>query len=195
VVRVDGTATLKGSSTVVPFGKTVTLSGQSSFPGKPVVIRGREAGASSDWKTMFTLTAGDDGAFSVRTRPRVGTRYQARVAADQIASKMIDVAVRPTIGIAVAPRVAPVGTTITVTGKIRPGAAVDSADLSVYDSRRKRWVVAASRRVAKDGKVIFRSKLEEGITRVRISARRASTNAGYTPTESRFVRVTVTKKS
>jgi plastocyanin len=193
VVRVDGTASLRGTPTVVPFGKALTLSGQSSFPGKPVVIRGREAGAGGEWKNVFTLTAGPDGAFSVRTRPQIGSRYQARVAADQISSRTIDVAVRPAIGIALSRRAAPAGTTITVTGKIRPASAVDRADLSGYDTRQKRWVILASQPVTKTGKVAFRLKVEEGSTRLRISARRASTSAGYTPAESRFVRLVGTK--
>jgi plastocyanin len=193
VVRVDGTATLKGSPAIVPFGKAITLSGQSSFPGKPVVIRGREAGAGGDWKNMFTLTAREDGSFSVRTRPRIGSRYQARVAADQIASRTVDVAVRPTIAIALSRRTAPAGTTITVTGKVRPGRAVGRADLSGYDNRRKRWVVLLTRGVAKDGKVAFRVKVAEGSTRLRISARRAETASGYTPAQSKIVRVLGTK--
>ena len=194
VVRVDGTVTLKSGLEVVPYGKSVLLSGQSSFPGTPVLVRGREAGAGGEWKTVLELNAATDGSFTGRLRPTIGGRYQARIAADQIASKMVDVAVRPKITIAVSKRTAPVGTSILVTGKISPGGAVDRADLAGYDTRRKRWIPLLSKAVPASGKVRFRSKVEEGSTRLRISIRGGSTEAGYTTAESRFVRVVGTVK-
>lgn len=192
-VKVSGDVTLKASAEIVPFGKPVTISGQSAYPGKPVLVRGRDAGAGSEWTTVLQLEAGASGAYSGRIRPKVGARYQARAAADQIASKIVDVGVRPTITIGVSRRTATAGSTLVVTGRIRPGGAVDRADLSGYDTRRKRWVTVASSEVGASGKVVFRVKFEEGATRLRISVRRGSTEAGYTPAESRIVRVVGSK--
>jgi len=193
VVKVDGDVTLKASAATVQYGKSVSLSGTSSYPGHPVVIRGREAGAGGDWKDVLELVAGEDGSYSGSLRPKAGARYQARAAADQLASKMVDVAVKPSVKIAVSRRVAPAGSTLTVTGRILPGGAVDRADLLGYDLRRKRWVTVSTRAVAKSGKVVYRVKVEAGANRLKISFRRGSTSAGYTPAESRFVRVLGTK--
>jgi len=193
VVKVDGDVTLKASASTVQYGKSVTFSGTSSYPGHPVIVRGRDAGAGGDWKNVLELVAGEDGSYSGSLRPKVGARYQARAAADQLASKMVDVAVKPRVTIAVSRRVAPAGSTLTVTGRILPGGAVDRADLLGYDLRRKRWVTVSTRAVAKNGKVVYRVKVEAGANRLKISFRRGSTSAGYTPAESRFVRVLGTK--
>jgi plastocyanin len=195
VVKVDGDVTLKASAATVLYGKSVTLSGTSSYPGHPVIIRGRDAGAGGDWKDVLEIVAGEDGSYSGSLRPKAGARYQARAAADQLASKMVDVAVKPSVTIAVSRRVAPAGSTLTVTGRILPGGAVDRADLLGYDQRRKRWVTVSTRAVAKNGKVVYRVKVEEGANRLKISFRRSSTSAGYTPAESRLVRVLGTTKS
>jgi plastocyanin len=193
VVKVEGEVTLKGSAPVVPYGKFVTLSGQSAYPGQPVIVRGRDAGADGEWKAVLEVEAAADGTFSGRVRPKVGARYQARAAADQLASKMVDVAVRPVVTIKVSRRVAPAGSKLVVTGRILPGGAVDRADLLAYDARRKRWGALTTRPVAANGKVVFGVTVEEGSTRLRIAFRRGSTAAGYTPAESRFVRVVGTK--
>jgi hypothetical protein len=195
VVKVEGDVTLKASVGTVPYGKSVTLSGTSPYPGHPVIVRGRDAGAGGDWKNVLELVASEDGSYAGRLRPKVGARYQARAAADQIVSKMVDVAVKPKVTIAVSRRVAPAGAMLTVTGRILPGGAVDRADLVGYDQRRKRWVTLTTRDVAKSGKVVFRVQVEEGANRLKISFRRGSTSAGYTPAESRFVRVLGTKQN
>jgi plastocyanin len=192
VVQVQGSLTLKVAPTTVVFGKTATFSGKSPYPGKPVIIRGREAGATAEFKTFAEVVAGDDGAFTARIRPVVGARFQARVAADQIASTLVGIDVRPRIGIGLSRRVAPVGTRIVVTGKVAPAGAVLRADLSAFDNERKRWAMLATRAV-KRGKVAFTIRAPEGRTRFRISARRGSIAAGYTPVDSPIVRVTGTK--
>jgi len=195
VVKVDGEVTLKASAGTVLYGKPVTLSGTSAYPGHPVIVRGRDAGAGGDWKPVLEIVAAEDGTYSGSIRPKVGARYQARAAADQLASKLVDVAVKPKVTIAVSRRVAPAGSTLTVTGRILPGGSVDRADLVGYDQRRRRWVTVATRPVAKSGKVVYRVKVEEGANRLKISFRRGETSAGYTPAESRFVRVLGTKKT
>jgi plastocyanin len=192
VVEVEGEVTLTGP-TVVPFGKTATLSGRSAYPGKPVAIRVRNAGAGSDWAPAAELNAGADGSYSTRIRPRIGGRYQARIAADQISSKQIEIAVRPRITIAVPRRTGVAGTRIAATGRIAPAGAADRADLAAYDTRARRWATVMTRPVAASGKVAFRVELEEGRTRLRISVRRAAVEAGFTTAESRFVRVVGTK--
>ena len=177
------------------FGKSVTLSGTSAYPGHPVIVRGRDAGAGGDWKSVLEVVAAEDGSYSGRLRPKVGARYQARAAADQLASKLVDVAVqaqghdrglatrRPRGLDAHRDRPDPPG------WRGRPSRSVG------YDQRRKRWVTLTTRAVAKNGKVVFRVKLEEGANRLKISFRRGSTTAGYTPAESRFVRVLGTKQN
>jgi plastocyanin len=194
VVRVEGTVTLNASSPVVPFGKSLTLSGRSPYPGTPVVVRGRDAGAGGDLKVFIQAAADDAGSYSGRIRPTVGARIQARVAADQLASKIVSFAVRPRITISASRRTAPAGGRIVVSGKIAPASAADRAELVAYDTRRKRWVTVETRATA-NGKVAFRLEVEEGATRVRISVARGSIAAGYAPADSRFVRIVGTKKT
>jgi hypothetical protein len=194
VVRVDGTVSLTSATQVVPFGKTLTLKGKSSFPGKPVVIRARDASTGSDWKVAIETTAGSDGSYTGTLRPTVGARYEARVAADQVRSSLLSVAVKPLLSIGVRPRVAPAGTRIVVKGRIRPAGAARGAELTAFDKRRKRWVTVQTKRVDKKGRIVFQAKLEEGAVRLRISIGRGAIGAGYTPIDSRFVTVTGTTK-
>jgi plastocyanin len=188
-VSADGSVTIKASAAVVPFGKSVALSGRSTFPGSPVVLMGREGGAGGSSKAVLEVTAQADGSYTARLRPERGARYQARVAAGQIASDTVEVIVRPRVTIAVSRRTAPAGTKIVVTGRIAPAGAAANVDLAIYDPGRKRWVVIGTQRVKKDGKAVFRPTIEEGATRLRVVLRRGSTQAGFTTAESRIVRV------
>jgi hypothetical protein len=190
-VRVSavGSVTIKAGALVVPFGKSLQLSGRSTFPGSPVVVLGREGGAGGTLKTVLEVTAGTEGAYSGRIQPERGARYQARVAAGQVASDTVEVVVRPRVSIAVSRRTVPAGTRIVVTARVTPAGAADSADLAAYDPERKRWVVEETRVVQRNGKAVFRPRLDAGGTRLRIMLRRGSTEAGFATAESRIVRV------
>lgn len=189
----EGTVTIKVSAEVVPFGKTLVLSGRSTFPGRPVALSVRESGTGGGLKPVLEVMAAADGSYSARVRPQRGGRYQARVAAGQIASDTLSVAVRPRVTMNVSRRTVPAGTTVEVTGRIRPSLAADEATFTYYDTDRKRWVPLQERRVLKNGTVTFRPKVGEGSTRVRIEVRRGSIEPGFATAESRFVRVLGTK--
>ncbi len=189
-VRVEGNLSFKASLKVVPFGKTVTLSGQSPYPGTPVFVRSRDAGSSDDYKILLQLTAADDGIYSASIRPKIGARYQARVAADQIASGAVDLAVRPTISIGLSRKSAATGASVTVVGRVLPVRSAERADLLGYDKRRKRWVPLASKAIGSSGRLSYKYKVVEGATRLRIAIRRSAVAAGYVTAESRIVTVT-----
>lgn len=190
-VTILGSVTLTAKPALVPFGKTVVLSGRSTFPGSPVDVSVREP--AGGFKTVLALEAGSDGAYSARIRPKEGGRYQARVAAGQIASPFVLFFVRPRISMSVTPRAVTVDKPIVVTGKITPARAAVEADLAAYNSDRKRWVSVQTRHVPKNGKVVFRTKLAERSTRLRIEVSRSDANSGFSGAESRFVRVRAPK--
>jgi plastocyanin len=190
-VTAVGSVTLKAGLSVVPFGKTVMLSGRSTFPGSPVVVSVRPTGGA--FSPVLELEASSDGSYSARIRPKQGGRYQARVAAGQIASPIVSFVVRPRISISVSPRTVVIGKPIVVTGKVKPATAADEAELTAYNSDRKRWIPVQTRRVQKNGKVVFRAKLEKGSTRLRIEVSRGAATNGFSGAESRFVRVLAPK--
>jgi plastocyanin len=192
-VGLEGSVTLRPSSQVVPFGKSLVLSGRSTFPGTPVAISTRDAGAVGAFKPLLEVIAGDDGLYSARIRPKVGGRYQARVAAGRIASDTVAIEVRPRITMAIPRRTAPAGTAIVVTGRITPAGAANRAELMAYDPDRKRWISIQERPVPKTGRVEFRPKVEEGSTRLRITVAGASAKPGFADAVSRVVRVVGTK--
>jgi plastocyanin len=188
-VTTVGAVTLTAKPALVPYGKTVTLAGRSTFPASPVVVSVREA---AGFRPVVELDAGSDGSYSARIRPKQGGRYQARVAADQIASPLVSFLVLPRISMRVSPRTVTVGKPIVVTGKVTPSRAADEAKLTAYDKDRKRWVSVQARRV-RNGKVVFRAKLDEGVTRLRIEVSRAAANTGFSSAVSPFVRVLAPK--
>lgn len=189
-VTIVGSVTLAAKPAVVPFGKFVVLSGRSTFPGSPVVVSVREA---AGFRAVLELEAASNGSYSARIRPKQGGRYQARVAAGQIASALASFVVRPRISMSVSPRTVTVGKPIVVTGKILPASAASEAKLTAYQSDRKRWASVQTRRVQKNGKVVFRAKLEERSVRLRIEVSRGAANTGFSGAESRFVRVLAPK--
>lgn len=190
-VTAVGSVTLKAGPSIVPFGKTVVLSGRSTFPGSPVVVSVRATGGA--FSPVLELDAGSDGSYSAQIRPKQGGRYQARVAAGQIASPIVSFVVRPGISISVSPRTVVIGKPIVVTGKVRPATAADEAELTAYNSDRKRWIPVQTRRIQRNGKVVFRTRLEKGSTRLRIEVSRGAANNGFSGAESRFVRVLAPK--
>ncbi len=120
-------------------------------------------------------------------------RYQARVAAGQIASDTVSILVRPRVTARVSRRTGTEGTRITVTGVVTPSQSSDRAELAAFDPDRKRWVISDARPVPRSGKVVFRYELEAGPQRIRILVRRM--NSGFAGSDSGVIRVVGTKKT
>ena len=186
---VKGQVTIRANATSIPFGRSVTLRGTSSFPGSPVVIEQRQPGGSSEWADLTTLTAGGDGAWSTTVRPATGLQYRANVAAKQLRSPSVAISLKPVIRITAYPRRAKVGRRATITARISPATAARGAELERFDTRRKSWTREASAAVRR-GKVTFRWEPEKGRTLVRVSVRRGSLASGFEPSVSPSVAVT-----
>ncbi len=195
VVNVTGKVSLAASSSIAAFGTQVTLSGRSSYPGTPVVIQSRSAGASGgDWAPLLTVTPTDTGAYSARYRVTSGVRLRARTAADQVTSQTISIGARPLLRIKVSPRRALEGSRVIVSGTVVPGSAVRTANLEERLPGRATWSRKATQRVAKNGKVSFTFKAVAGRSRYRIVLNRTGLQAGFEPTSSASVLVVGTPK-
>lgn len=188
IVNVTGKLSLVASASVARHGSQVTLSGRSSYPGTPVVIQSRPAGAFGDWVTLLTAPTADDGAYSVRFRLTAGVRLRARTAADQVTSQTVSLVARPLLRIKAAPRRAAQGTRIVVSGVVVPGSAVRSANLEERLPGRSTWLRKATKRVAK-GRVSFTFKVVAGRARYRIALNRTGLQAGFAPVVSTAVLV------
>jgi hypothetical protein len=184
-----GKVTLKASKVLAPYGTTISLSGQSSYPGTPVVVQFRQTGASGDWATLLSPNAGADGSYSGKTRLTAGGRMRAVVAAGQVSSDTVDVAVVPKVRVSVNRRRVPKGARIVVTGRVAPASAVKTVDLEERLAGRSAWLRKATKSVSKSGVVKFVVKASEGRSRLRLSLKRAALEPGFAPTLSRSLLV------
>lgn len=192
-VSADGSVTIKAGTEIVPYGASVTFSGRSTFPDSPVLVLGRDAGAGGALKPVLELNAGRDGSYTGRVKPLRGGRYQARVAAGQIASDTVSILVRPRVKARVPRRTGVEGTRITVIATVTPSQSADRVELAAYDPRRKRWIINDARQVPRSGRVVLRHELEAGPQRIRVLVRR--TNSGFAGADSGIIRVVGTKKN
>lgn len=194
VVNVTGKLSLAASKSIAAYGTQITLSGKSSYPGTPVVIQSRPAGASGDWATMATATPSDTGAYSARFRLTSGLRLRARTAADQVTSSTVSVGARPLLRIKAAPRRTTEGSRIVVTGVVVPGSAAKTANLEERLPGRSTWSRKDTKRVAKNGAVSFTVRVVAGRSRYRLVLNRTGLQAGFEPTTSVPVLVVATPK-
>ena len=96
VVELKGSVTLKASATTVPWGKSLRLSGKSTFPGTPVNIVERVPGSGTAWAKI-----GDDRGGGRRL---VRASSSSRSAARSIARRSPPTRSRPrTVRVSVQP--------------------------------------------------------------------------------------------
>jgi hypothetical protein len=189
-LEISGRVTIAARPTTAPFGRSITLSGTSPYPGTPVVIEQRQPGGASEWSDLTTLTAGADGAWSTTVRPSTGGQYRASVAAKQLRSAAASVSLTPVIAIKLYPRRVKAGRPATITARITPAAAARGAELERFDTRRKSWTREATARVRR-GRVTLRwAEVEKGRSRIRVSVRRGSLASGFEPSTSPQVFIT-----
>lgn len=188
-LKATGTVSLRAAPAKAPYGSNVAVSGQSSYPGTPVVVQLRPPGGSGDWTDVLPLVASDTGSYAGRIRALVGGRLRARVAANQISSDLADLEVLPRLRVGIQPKLVRAGSRVLVTGVITPSGAASMADLEVYDTERKGWVREQSRRFSKSGKATFVFKAEKGRTRLRVVLKRWYLDPGFAPVVSKTVSV------
>jgi hypothetical protein len=190
IVNVSGTLTLVASSPTIPYGKSLKLTGRSTQPGAEVTIRQRPFGDVGDWEDAAKVRPGADGAFSASFKLTGGRRYRAYAADEQVRSPQISVTVQPAVTIRPAGRRGKTGAMLTVSGRLVPAAAAESAYLERYETRRRSWRTIDSRPVTRSGGVVFRWEVEQGRSRLRIAVRRGGLAPGFEPNLSSSVVVT-----
>lgn len=188
-LRASGKVSLAARPAMAAYGSNVAVSGQSSYPGTPVVVQLRPAGGTGDWQDVLSLVASETGAYSGRIKALAGGRLRARVAANQISSPLVNLEVVPRLRVGVQPRRVRAGSRVVVTGVIAPPGAATTADLESYDTDRKAWVRESSRRVSPSGKVTFVLKAEKGRTRLRVALKRWYLEPGFAAVVSNTVSV------
>lgn len=179
VVEVKGKVTLSTATPAIDYGRSVTLRGTSSIVNTPVSIVQRKPGESADFTEAAKVQADDGGRFSVTVRPREPVLYRATIAADQIRSQSVQVAIRPRVKASASPRSAAVGRKVTITARVTPPAATSHADLERWDPRRKDWAREAQKPVGRAGRARFAWKTLKGSTRLRVRLRRSSLEPGW----------------
>ncbi len=193
VVELKGSVTLKASATVVQWGKSLRLTGTSTFPGTPVNIVERIPNSGGAWAQIGSVEAGPDGSFMLELKPQRGAQYRAQVAADQIPSGTIRVSMQPTLAIRALSRSAKIGSLVTITARVTPGNAATEIHLQRLDARHGRWLTDLRKKTAKDGRVTFKWKAVKGATRLRLAVRPLVLRTGWVEATSRPVTVTGVK--
>jgi hypothetical protein len=107
-----------------------------------------------------------------------------------VAVRGVNVAVAPSLSIAVRPAAQRVGRTVSVTGRLAPADAARRVHLDRYDAERKKWDRVSTRALSHSGTVAFRWRTEKGRSLLRLRTTRADLQPGYLPTSSRSVAVT-----
>lgn len=190
LVNLTGSVTLTPSAQVIDYGQSLRLSGRSPYPGTPVKMAQRPPGSGGLWSEVATVTAEADGTFSATVQPKMGARYRAQVAADQLASTPVLIAVRPLLRITTTARRTKTGRRVTIIGRVTPAQAATSVDLEIYDARRRRWFPQARARVTRSGRVTFRWKAREGASRLRVAVKPVGLQGGWSAAASSFVTIT-----
>jgi plastocyanin len=193
VVELKGSVTINASAMTVPWGRSLKLTGKSSFPGTPVIIADRVPGSGTNWAKIATTETAADGSFAVEIKPQRGAQYRAQVAADQIASPTVRVSVKPILTIRALKTRAKIGGIVTVNARVTPAHAATMLDLQHLDARHNRWLTALRKRTTKDGRVTFQYKALKGAKRLRIAARPLGLRVGWDEAASRAVTVTGVK--
>jgi hypothetical protein len=190
VVALSGKVTLSATPALVDYGRTVTLGGVSPYPGTPVNVLQRTAG--TDWSSVGSVTAGEDGAFSYPFKPAIGATYHVRVAADQLSSVPVKVRVKPVLTLKTTARRTKEGHEITLSARIVPATSATALDLERL-AQPGRWQSEVRKRVGASGRVTFKWKARAGITRLRVAVRPATLRVGWTPSASASLTVTGAK--
>ena len=187
LVQLQGEVILKAVPEQVIFGQSAALTGSSPYPNSPVVISQRPIGSQKETE-ILTVTAAEDGSFAASFRPQSGSRLRASVAAGQLRSNTVNVAVAPRLTISVTPTTQKAGRFVSVTGRLAPANAAKRLHLDRYNAQRKEWDRVSTKPVSA-GATVFRWKAERGRSLLRLGITRVDLQPGYKPAVSRSVAV------
>jgi hypothetical protein len=121
-----GQVSLRSAQPAVPYGADAVFTGTVVRPdltagaGDPVAVQKR--GASGQWTTVARTTAAVDGSWLVRLPWRRGGEVRATAAGVSSNALMVDVT--PRLSTHTAPKHINAGSTITLSGRVRPATKV-----------------------------------------------------------------------
>jgi hypothetical protein len=121
-----GQVSLRSAQPAVPYGADAVFTGTVVRPdftagaGDPVAVQKR--GASGQWVTIGRTTAAVDGSWVVRLPWRAGGEVRATAAG--VSSKAVMIDVTPRLSTHTAPKHVTAGSTITLSGRVRPATKV-----------------------------------------------------------------------
>jgi len=191
VVTATGTVTLKASRATVVYGQSVLLSGVASKPDTPVLIEQRAAGATA-WSTLATLSSAADGTFGGFVEPELSTRLRASIAAGQIRSAPVAVAVAPALSLSSTARVTRAGRTIPISTRLRPAKAATRVTLYECSPYTHGWRTVAARPPGPSGRITFRWTAGYGRTLLRAAIERRDAAPGFLTQQSSTIAVIAT---
>jgi hypothetical protein len=127
----------------VKFGKSVTLSGKLTAPGKSAksVTLSEDPFPVDEFAEVGTATVDEQGDYSFVRSPTVNTRYQARQGG--VESEIVSVSVSPRVSLRVSDRTPAAGKRVRFSGRICPQH--DGASLAIQRRKApKQWRTVAS---------------------------------------------------
>jgi hypothetical protein len=137
-----GQLSLSGAPNPVKFGKSVTISGKLTGPGKANkdVTLSEDPFPVDDLTRVGTATVDDQGNYSFVRSPTVNTRYQARQGG--VESEILTVLVSPRVSLRVGDRTPAAGKRVRFSGRVCPQH--DGASLAIQRRRApKEWRTVA----------------------------------------------------
>ena len=137
-----GQLSLSGAPNPVKFGKSVTISGKLTGPGKANkdVTLSEDPFPFDDLTMVGTATVDEHGDYSFVRNPSVNTLYQARQGG--LESEILTVSVSPRVSLRVGDRTPAAGKRVRFSGRVCPQH--DGASLAIQRRRApKRWRTVA----------------------------------------------------
>lgn len=137
-----GQLSLSGAPNPVKFGKSVTIAGKLTGPGKANkdVTLSEDPFPVDDLTRVGTATIDDQGDYSFVRSPTVNTRYQTRQGG--LESEILTVSVSPRVSLRVGDRTPAAGKRVRFSGRVCPQH--DGASLAIQRrTAPKRWRTVA----------------------------------------------------
>lgn len=181
VSHIVGSVTLQAPPPVTGYGKSIVLTGTSSF--SPVRLQQRQHGVTG-WKTIASIPVGAGGTFARRYTPSISAKLRATTAGGQLRSLTRVTAVLPTVTISTQARRTRADHKVTIAGRLTPGKAGDAVTLLQCNAGDGNWRRVASKKPGASGGVVFRWTAEAGRNFLRTAVLRADLTPGYLPPAS-----------
>jgi hypothetical protein len=187
--QVVGSVSLKTSATELPWGKSVTFSGISTFHDSPVALLRRQRGERGFTQIKELTSAADTGAYSLTITPTIGALYGTSVAGGQIDSSLAKVDVLPHLTITSQARKTRAGHTVDIYARVTPAVSATHITLLACNVTRGAEGLAGRKVVHKGGAVKFAWRADQGKTTLRAVVAHHDSAPGFLSPESRKITI------